>query len=238
MSFLKKIFLSKKIKRFSQRELDTNLIKECKKCSNKNNFENIKLLIENGADINTRDRYVFEDKKGVQLLSAGKTTPLMFACSLRSIKVIKFLLENGANPNLKNSSGKTALMMSLMRGIFEIIKILLENGANPEIEDLGHANAIDITIDFLNIHSLNDVNPYPSLNISIPLYIFQSLSRTTIKNQIKEYKKTKDYLILWTNTTTIQRRYRRKLQQRIGEYELLANSRIPEDVVKEIIKYI
>jgi len=238
MSFFKKIFLSKKIKRFAQNELDNNLIKECKKISNKNNFEKIKFLIKNGANINTQDKYIFEDKNGIRLLSTGQTTPLMFACMLRSVKVVRFLLEKGANPNLKSSTGQTALMMATIRGRFEIVKLLLENGANFNIQDHTNTKAIDIATNFLNIHSLRGINPYPSFNIPTPLYIFQSLSLMTTQNQIKEYKKIKNYLILWKNIIMIQRRYRRKLQQRFGEIELLSKTRIPEDVIKKIIQYI
>ena len=238
MSFLKKIFLSKKIKRFAQNELDNNLIKECKKISNKNNFEKIKFLIKNGANIDTQDKYIFEDKNGIRLLSTGQTTSLMFACMLRSIKVVKLLLKKGADPNLQSSTGQTALMMATIRGRFEIVKLLLENGANFNIQDHNNTKAVDIATNFLNIHSLRGINPYPSFNIPTPLYIFQSLSLMTTQNQIKEYKKIKNYLILWKNVTFTQRRYRRKLQQRFGEIELLSKTRIPEDVIKEIIQYI
>ena len=229
MLFLTNLFLTKKV--LTQNELDNNLIKECKKCSNTNNLKKIKLLIENGANIDTQDKYVFEDPKGIQLLSTGQTTPLMFACMLRSIKVVKFLLENGANPNLKSSTEQTALIMATIRGRFEIVKLLLKNGA-----DLASGAAEKWATNFLNIHSMSSIIPYPSFNIPIPLYIFQSLNYT--KTQIKEYNQIKNYLILWKNVTFIQRRYRRKLQQRIGEIELLSKTRIPRDVIKEIIQYI
>ena len=157
------------------------------------NFENIKLLIENGANIDTQDKYIFEDKKGVQLLSTGQTTPLMFACMLRSIKVVKLLLKKGANPNLKSSTGQTALMMATIRGRFEIVKLLLENGADFNIQDRNNTKAINIAYQFFKYSLITRyINPYPSFNIPTPLYIFQSLSLMTTQNQITEYKKIKN----------------------------------------------
>jgi len=238
MPFLNKIFLSKKIKRFAQNELDNNLIKECKKISIINNTQNIKLLIKNGANINTQDKYIFEDKNGVRLLSTGQTTPLMFACMLKPVKIVEFLLKKGADPNLKSSTGQTALMMATIRGRFEIVKLLLEYGADFNIKDHNNTKAIDIAINFLNIHSLRHINPYPSFNIPTPLYIFQSLSHQTAKNQIVEYTKIKDYLILWKNIIFIQRRYRKKLQQRFGKIELLSKTIIPEVLIEKIINLI
>lgn len=238
MPFLNKIFLSKKIKRFAQNELDNNLIKECKKMNCINNFQNIKLLVKNGANINTQDKYIFEDKKGIRLLSTGQTTPLMFACMLKSEKIVKFLLDEGADPNLKSSTGQTALIMATIRGRFKIVKLLLEYGANFNIKDNNNTRAIDIAANFLNIHSLRDINPYPSFNIPTPLYIFQSLTLVTAQNQIVEYTKIKNYLMYWKNIVFTQRHYRKKLQQRIGKRELLSKSRIPEDIISEIISYI
>ena len=129
-------------------------------------------------------------------------------------------------------------MMATIRGRFKIVKLLLEYRANFNIKDNNNTRAIDIATNFLNIHSLRDINHYPSFNIPTPLYIFQSLTLVTAQNQIAEYTKIKNYLIYWKNIVFTQRRYRKKLQQRIGERELLSKSRIPEDVISEIISYI
>jgi ankyrin repeat protein len=58
------------------------------------------------------------------------STPLMIASHNEDYRLVQFLLENGANPNIiKNEDGETALFNGLED--YEITKLLLENGANP-----------------------------------------------------------------------------------------------------------
>ena len=67
-----------------------------------------------GANVNVKD------ERGI--------TPLMYAAWVGSPEAMKLLLDRGADPNLTNSSGSTALMMS----VTEIAKVrmLLERGAD------------------------------------------------------------------------------------------------------------
>ena len=59
----------------------------------KGGMEVMKLLLENGADVN---------------LGAGKYTPLMNAASWVNLDAVKLLLEKGADRTLTNEEGKTA----------------------------------------------------------------------------------------------------------------------------------
>jgi len=62
-------------------------------------------------------------------------TALHIACrnSFRdnSIVMIEFLLNNGADPNLKNSFGYTPLDLASKHSPLEVVKFLIENGAVP-----------------------------------------------------------------------------------------------------------
>ncbi|XP_038212816.1 ankyrin repeat and SOCS box protein 3-like [Zerene cesonia] len=53
-------------------------------------------------------------------------TPLIFATQGFNDEVVKFLLENGADPNIKNVDGELALTQALSLGYTSIFKILLE----------------------------------------------------------------------------------------------------------------
>lgn len=53
------------------------------------------------------------------------------AIELRDIAVIKQLIENGSNVNIKTKDGYTGLDYALAFNNIDIIKLLLENGANP-----------------------------------------------------------------------------------------------------------
>jgi hypothetical protein len=82
---------------------------------NEENFLKIfKLFIAKGADVNTRDK-----------VESGMTL-LMKACESDSLKGVKFLLEAGANPNLKDEDGETAMMKTKSE---EIKKLLKKYGA-------------------------------------------------------------------------------------------------------------
>lgn len=79
-----------------------------------NNVARLNTMLAGGANVNAKD------ERGV--------TPLMYAAWVGSPEAMKLLLDRGADPNLTNSSGSTALMM----GATEIAKVrmLVERGAD------------------------------------------------------------------------------------------------------------
>ena len=81
------------------------------------------LLIGKGALTNIRD-------------SSLDYSPLMFTASDKAIKTVKLLIANGADINLKNRKGQTALSLACWRyNNEEVIKCLVENGANINERD-------------------------------------------------------------------------------------------------------
>nr|AAH96609.1 Ankrd34b protein [Mus musculus] len=89
-----------------------------------------RLLLEGGAYINeSNDR--------------GET-PLMIACKTKHVdqqsvgraKMVKYLLENSADPNIQDKSGKSALMHAcLERAGPEVVSLLLKSGADLSLQD-------------------------------------------------------------------------------------------------------
>ena len=59
-----------------------------------NNFELVKLLVSNGADVN--------------IANNNGDTPLIDAAYLGKLENLRYLLANGADVSLKNNQGKTA----------------------------------------------------------------------------------------------------------------------------------
>ena len=59
---------------------------------------------------------------------------LIGAVRYSNIEIVKLLLENGADPNIKNNDGYTALAAATFYNNPEIVKILLEYGADPFIK--------------------------------------------------------------------------------------------------------
>ena len=87
----------------------------------KGNQEMVKILIENGADINTIN------KKG--------DTPLTYAIQKGSKKMTRVLIEQGADINAMGKDGYTPLTYAIQKGNKEIMKMLLESGVDVNKKD-------------------------------------------------------------------------------------------------------
>ncbi len=77
-----------------------------------------RLLIEHGADVNA--------------LTSANETALMLAASNAKVAVVDYLLEKGANPNLKDAKGKTALDYAIAADITEYIKSMKDTPIDKE----------------------------------------------------------------------------------------------------------
>lgn len=76
-------------------------------------------LIIKGADVNYAEA-------GAEGMGA---TPLHAACANRRPRTVKLLLENGADPNVKDDDGVTPLMIARALGFTDIITMLTDAGA-------------------------------------------------------------------------------------------------------------
>ena len=83
-----------------------------------------KLLIENGADINTQKKF------GNTPLHKAKDS---FGCGY--IKMSEFLIKNGADVNMQNHLGDTPLHRAVESARVDLVKLLIENGADVNIKN-------------------------------------------------------------------------------------------------------
>lgn len=93
------------------------------------------LLVQKKADFNIKDTEGF--------------TALMNASCIRNDQIVYYLLKNGANPNIQNEQGLTALMCAIKRAdgswsreYMAIVKDLLDHGADPNIQDMSGRTAL------------------------------------------------------------------------------------------------
>jgi len=77
-----------------------------------NNIEEVKLLIEAGANVNAKDEYGY--------------IPLIIASANNYKEIVKLLIE--ANVNVKNEDAFKALKYSIINNYEEIVKLLIEAG--------------------------------------------------------------------------------------------------------------
>ena len=98
-------------------------------------LEIVKYLIENGADVNIKNNKN-ETALIKVIISCIKTfeenkddMTKKHAALNRCFKIVKCLIENGADVNIKNNEGKTALDLAEENGYKEIVEILKSVGA-------------------------------------------------------------------------------------------------------------
>lgn len=74
------------------------------------------------------DTYIKADPKAVAGKGPGGSTPLMYAVFYGDAATVRLLLERGANPNISNEAGATALMWAA--GDLEKTRLLVDHGAD------------------------------------------------------------------------------------------------------------
>jgi uncharacterized protein len=78
------------------------------------------LLVEHGADVNAPSK------------NAQRVTPLHAAVARRNVKLVRELLERGADPNAEQAGGFTPLHGAAYHGDPEVIEALLGRGADAQ----------------------------------------------------------------------------------------------------------
>ena len=99
----------------------------------------VRLLVERGAPVDGRSR-LFDiprqkRRNGQSILSLGNWTPLMYAARQNAIDAGRALLAAGADLNLKDPDGTTALVIAIINAQYDFAAMLLESGADPNVVD-------------------------------------------------------------------------------------------------------
>ncbi|KAF8145715.1 kinase-like domain-containing protein [Mycena galopus ATCC 62051] len=72
----------------------------------------------------------------------GDGTAIYLASVNEAVEITEFLLQNGADPNIKGGKYGTALQAASMKNSVEILNLLLQNGADPNIEGGTYGTAL------------------------------------------------------------------------------------------------
>lgn len=97
------------------------------KAAKKGRIEQVKALIEAGADVDERSR--------------GGNTPLYYAAQKGHAEVVRLLVEAGADVDVDNDFGSTPLHVASRGGHVEVIRLLAGAGANLDTQNLSGATA-------------------------------------------------------------------------------------------------
>ena len=98
---------------------------------NQRNYDMFNKLIEAGANINSKDK------------NNGNTL-LHIAVTKKDLKLVKFLIEKGANIDLQNKYGNTPLHLAVPYGYKDIVNFLIFQGANTNIKNEKNQTVYDI----------------------------------------------------------------------------------------------
>jgi len=121
----------------------------------KGNLEEVKAMVEKGADVNLADtkgrtpllfatynkhfsivEFLVSNDADVNLKDGDNQTALMYASRRSNNNLATFLLNNGAEVNVRSKKrGITALMLASAKDNVELVQVLLDNGADPATRD-------------------------------------------------------------------------------------------------------
>lgn len=114
-------------------------------CTGNDGYDIAKLLIEHGSNVN-------QAFAGNSDGSQKGYTPIFFAANLSDIKLVKLLMDNGADVNHQAEDGITPLMRACETSNYKVAKLLIENGSD--------VNAVDKESKSVLYHACNPKNYY------------------------------------------------------------------------------
>ncbi|MCC6367401.1 MAG: ankyrin repeat domain-containing protein [Bryobacterales bacterium] len=107
------------------------------------NLAAVRLLLAKGADVNAVHKREIKVRNGI--IAASYITPLMTAAANADPRVLKALLDAGADVNRKDVRGMTALMFAVASDTArpETVRLLLDRGADASVKSGAGETALD-----------------------------------------------------------------------------------------------
>jgi len=132
----------------------------------------VRELLLHDADINARSTIQNWERQTTQeprekWLPLGGLTPLLFAARQGSLESVRMLVEVGADLNLTDPEGTSAVVSAIINGHYDVAALLLDKGADPNLADKDGRTALFAAV---------DMNTMPVSNVPMPNVIGNQLS--------------------------------------------------------------
>jgi uncharacterized protein len=140
----------------------------------------VRVLAEAGADLNIRSTVTAypHTQNGVLLtgleegvsyvgqtvLPRGGWSAAMYAAREGAVEATRALAESGANLDLTDPEGTTALILAVINGNYDAASALLDKGANPNLADIKGMTPLYAAVDMHTIGN-NFGRPYPTHDV-------------------------------------------------------------------------
>ena len=129
-----------------------------------------RLLVSKGADVNatigSRGPAAVKVDFATMVITAlprGGLTPLMFAARQGALGAVRALADAGANLNLTDPDGMSALVIAIINGHHEVASALLDKGADPNVADTSGMAALYAAVD---MHTADPLINRPPTRVS------------------------------------------------------------------------
>ena len=101
---------------------------------------------------------------GQTVLPRGGWSAAMYAAREGAADAARALAESGANLDLADPEGTTALIIAVINGHYDVAAVLVEKGANPNIADIKGMTPLYAAVD---MHTIGDTfgRPYPPKDV-------------------------------------------------------------------------
>lgn len=101
--------------------------------------ENPLIAAAHEVDIAAMQNYLNQDNANIDVQDEDGRTALFIVTDKGKVEAVRFLLEQGANPDIKNRDGNNALLKAVVlpidKNAIEIIQLLLDNDADITVQD-------------------------------------------------------------------------------------------------------
>jgi ankyrin repeat protein len=121
--------------------------------ASQNQGDVVRVLLSHDAGVNSRTTTLSysKDRFGLEgvltILPHGSWTPLMYAAREGAMDSVRVLCDAGADVNLADPDGSTALLLAIVNGHYDTASLLIDKGADPNVADSTGMAALYAAVD-------------------------------------------------------------------------------------------